>query len=112
MEILRICLEEQLLKKYCMIAFNIAKNPKYPKCVEYQRRIASMFYKFFNINSFDSAFNGEIISNQCPLDLACVAKVCDRNQKELAEELRKSIIRNLKSEKCTHLLGTIFRVLI
>ena len=86
-------------------AFNISKNPKYQKCDEYQRRIVSMFYKFFNKKS-------SVISNQCPLDLACVAKVCDRNQKELAEELRKSIIRNLKSEKCTHLLKKIFRVLI
>ena len=63
-----------------MKAFNIAKDPKYD---EYQSRLVSMLYKFFwyeNISGSD--IKNEIISN-----------------KELADELRKPIIRNFNKRK-------------
>ena len=53
--------------------FNIAKNPKYG---EYQSSFASMGYKFFDKETAYGAIKNEIISN-----------------KELAEEIRKPIIR-------------------
>ena len=57
-------------------AFNIAKNPKYDRC---QRRyLASMVYKFFDEKTSGGTIKNEIMSN-----------------KELAEELNKSIIRKL-----------------
>ena len=60
-------------------AFDIAKNPKYHG---YQRGLSSMVYTFF-----DKKASGSGMSN-----------------KELAEELYKSIFENLKKEKYTHLL--------
>ena len=46
MEILKICLEEQLPIKYQSDkAFNTAKNSKYN---EYQKGLASMIYKLYN----------------------------------------------------------------
>ena len=56
-------------------AFNIAKDPKYD---EYQRGLTSMVYKFFNKKS-----TGNGIKSMAP------------NQ-QLAEELRKPIIRKLE----------------
>ena len=53
-------------------AFNIAKNPKHDG---YQRRLASMVYKFFYEKKSGSGIKNENISN-----------------KELAEESHKSII--------------------
>ena len=53
--------------------FNIAKNPKYD---EYQRRFASMVYKYFDKKSTGSGVN-------IPLEF----------NKELAKELHKPIIR-------------------
>ena len=60
-------------------AFNIAKNPKYDG---YQRGLASTVYKFFDKKATSGAIKNEIISN-----------------KELAEELRKPIIRKFKKRK-------------
>ena len=57
-------------------AFNITKNPKYDR---YQRRLASMVYNFFDKKSKGSGIN-------IPLDF----------NEQLAEELHKPIIRNLK----------------
>ena len=59
-------------------AFNIAKNPKYD---EYQRRLASMVYKFFDKKSSGSG-----------------AKSMPQNQ-QLVEELHKPIIRKFKKRK-------------
>ena len=61
-------------------AFNIAKNLKYDG---YQRGLASMVYKFFDKKSADSSVN--IDANKSAF-----------NNKKLAEELHKSIIRKLK----------------
>ena len=58
-------------------AFNIAKNPKYDV---YQRGLASMVYKFFNKNSKGSS----VVNNEIKENL------------QLAKELRKPTIRNLK----------------
>ena len=57
-------------------AFNITKNPKYD---EYQRRLASMVYNFFDKKTSGGAEN---MSNQ-----------------ELAEELHKPIIRKFEKRK-------------
>ena len=59
-------------------AFNIAKDPKYDG---YQRRLASLVYKFSD-KSYDSGIKNENISN-----------------KELAEELHKPIIRKFNNRK-------------
>ena len=59
-------------------AFNIAKNPK---CDGYQSGLASMVYKFFDKKFVSSGINRHA-NNENPL--------------ELAEELRKPIIRKFK----------------
>ena len=64
-------------------AFNIAKNPKYDG---YQSRLASVIYNFFERNALCGTFKNGIISN-----------------KELPEELRKTIIKNFEKRK-VHLL--------
>ena len=63
-------------------AFDIAQNLKYGG---YQRRLASIFYNFFNKNTSGSGIKN--IPN-----------------KELAEELHKLIIRKFNKRKYTHLL--------
>ena len=69
-------------------AFNIAKNPKYDG---YQRGLASMVYKFLDEKSAGTGVNihenNKIKQNHRPLDLAT---------HQLAEELRKPIIRKFK----------------
>ena len=60
-------------------ALNIAKNPKYDG---YQKGPASMVYKFFSKKSTGSGVNIEVKHNE-----------------QLAEELYKPIIRNLKKRK-------------
>ena len=60
-------------------AFSIAKNPKYDR---YQRRLASMVYKFFDKKTSGSGIKNKIISNE-----------------ELTEVLHKSIIRKFKIRK-------------
>ena len=64
-------------------AFNIAKNPKYDG---YQSRLASVIYNFFERNALCGTFKNGIISN-----------------KELPEELRKTIIKHFEKRK-VHLL--------
>ena len=64
-------------------AFNIAKNPKYDG---YQSRLASAIYNFFERNALCGTFKNGIISN-----------------KELPEELRKTIIKHFEKRK-VHLL--------
>ena len=59
--------------------FNIAKHPKYDG---YQRGLASMVPKFFNKKTSGGTVKNQIISN-----------------KELAEELHKSIIREFNKRK-------------
>ena len=86
MEILKINRRTAADKALRDKAFNIAKDPKYDG---YQRGIASMIYKFFTktsgwatrlANKFE--IKNEIISN-----------------KELAEELHKSIIKKFEKRK-------------
>ena len=74
-------------------AFNIAKNPKYDG---YQRGLASMVYKFFDKKSKGSG----VVNNEIKQNL------------QLAKELHKTIIRNLKKEQFIQDLKTIFRVSI
>ena len=76
-------------------AFNIAKNPKCDGC---QRGIDSMVCKFFDKKTSGSVIKNENISNQSPLDLACLANVSDRTR-ELAEELHKPIIKKFNKRK-------------
>ena len=59
--------------------FNIAKNPKYDG---YQRRLASMVYKFFDKKTSGSGIKNDNISS-----------------KEWAEELHKPIIRKFKKRQ-------------
>ena len=60
-------------------AFNIAKDPKYDG---YKRGLASMVYKCFHKRSFGSGIKNENMSDQ-----------------QLAQELRKPIIRKFNSRK-------------
>ena len=69
-------------------AFNIANNRK---CHEYQRGLASVVYKFFDKKSAGSGVNITLESNE-----------------ELAEELRKPIIKKLKKKQFIQDLKTIF----
>ena len=59
--------------------FNIAKNPKYDG---YQKGLASMVYRFFGKNAIVGAVKHETIQN-----------------KELAKELQKPIIRKFEKRK-------------
>ena len=67
-------------KIYKKKAFNIAKDPKYDG---YQRRLASMVYKFFDKISEGSGVN---------------TKITPQNQ-QLAEELHKPIIKKIEKRK-------------
>ena len=73
-------------------SFNIAKNSKYDG---YQRELASMVYTFFDKKSKGSGVN-------IPLEF----------NEQLAKELHKLIIRNLKNKKFILYLQIIFGVLI
>ena len=87
-------------KIFCDKAFNIAKNPKYDG---YQRGLTSIVYNFFDkkfASLADKSATRSGIKNK---------KV---SKKELAEELHKPLIKNSRKEKYTHLLYTIFGVLI
>ena len=77
-------------------AFKIASNPKYDG---YQRRLASMVYKFFD-------------KKPALLDKSKGNGIINEPNYQLANELHKPIIRNLKQRKFIHILKTIFRVLI
>ena len=78
MEILKILLEEQLLIKYCVIKHLILLNTK---CDGYQRRLASMVYKFFDNKTSGSGIKNGNTSDQHPSDLAA---------QQLAEELHNT----------------------
>ena len=67
-------------------AFNIAKNPKYDR---YQRRLASMVYKFFDKKTKDSGFT---LANK-----SAIKSILQNEQ--LAEELHKPIIRKFKKRE-------------
>ena len=69
-------------------AFKIASNPKYDG---YQRALASMVYKFFDKKSSGRAIKAE-------------------PNYQLANELHRKIIRNLREEKFIYFLETIFGV--
>ena len=76
MEMLRICLERQLLRKcYHDKAFNIAKNVNYDR---YPIGLASMVIS----DTSDIAVKSEIMSNQ-----------------KLSEELQKAIIKKFEKRK-------------
>ena len=77
-------------------AFNIAKDPKYDG---YQRGLASIVYKFFGSKSEGSS--AKHVNTKITLQ-----------NEQLAEELHKPIIRNLKKEKYIQYLKIIFGVLI
>ena len=81
-------------------AFNIAKNPKYDG---YQRGLASVVYKFFDKKFAllaDKSTAGGVVKSKHMLN------------QQLAEELHKPIIKNLKIVKYIHHLKTISGVLI
>ena len=75
-------------------AFNIDKDPKHDR---YQRRFASIVYKFFDKKSAGSSVNVHA-NNEHPLDLT--------------EELHKPIFTKFKKEQFIQDLKTIFGVLI
>ena len=73
-------------------AFNIAKNPKYHG---YQIGIASMVFK-----CFDKKTCGRAIKDKT------------KQNRQLANELHKPLIRKFEKKKYIHHLKTIFEVLI
>ena len=83
-EILRIYLELVLHHK----GFNIAKNPKYDR---YQKRLASMVYNFLIKDLLIVVLN---------------VKLCWTNNYQ--KNYTNKLLENLKNEKYTHLLKTIF----
>ena len=80
--------------------FNITKIPKYD---EYQRGFTSMVYKYFYKKSTSLANKFAKGSG---------FKSAFKQNEQLAEELHKPIIKNLKKETYILLLKTIFGVLM
>ena len=81
-------------------AFNIAKNPQYDG---YQRGLASKVYKFFDKKSAllpDKSVSGSGVNVEV------------KHNEQLAKELHKPIIRNLKKEQFILDLKIIFGELI
>ena len=82
------------------ITFSIAKNSKYDG---YQRDIASMVHKLF-----DKKVSGGAATFTRSETLATRNKYANKNEnisnKELAEELHKTIIKKFKKKKYSHLL--------
>ena len=72
--------------------YDIASNPKYDS---YQRGLASMVYKFFD-------------SKVAPLDKKTMSGKVIGNNKILAEELHKLVIKKLIKEKYIHNLKVIY----
>ena len=70
-------------------AFNIAEDPKYDG---YQRGLASMVYKFFDKKSKGSS----------------IAIKCVSQNQQLAKNFINPLLKNLKKEKCTQHLKTMF----
>ena len=88
-------------KIFCDKAFNTAKNPKHDG---YQRGLASMVYKYFEHKSAllarSKTLRSRTVATQAMWDkFASSIKNEDISSKELAEELRKSIIRKSKKRK-------------
>ena len=81
MEILKVYLGTAAGKILQDKAFNIATNPRYDR---YERSLASMIFKFFDKKTAGSAVIDEIMQN-----------------KELAEQLHKPVIRKLGKSKST-----------
>ena len=73
-------------------AFNIAKDPKYDG---YQRGFASVVYKVFDKKTSGSSIENKNISVE-----------------ELGENYTNQLLETLMKEKYTHLLSTIFGMLI
>ena len=89
-----IKISEKVLKDK---AFKISSNPKYNG---YQRRLASMVYKFFDKKS--ASFNKSSGSG-----------IANEPNYQLSNELHKPVLRKFKKkENCIHFLKTIFGVLI
>ena len=81
-------------------AFDVAKNPKYDR---YQRGLASMVYKFFDKKS--ALFTRpETLATRDKSASSSGIKNENMLNKELAEELRKPIIRKFKIERYTSFL--------
>ena len=57
-----------------------------------------MVFQLFNKKTSSSGIKKENMSDQRPLDLACVVKVSDRTR-QLAEEIHKPIIRKFNKRK-------------
>ena len=72
-------------------AFNIVKNPKYDVC---QRGLASMVYKFFDKNS--PLLSDKSVADSSVNTQAEPVQNTYANNKQLAEELNKSIIKKVK----------------
>ena len=71
---------KDLARRTASKAHNIAKNPKYDG---YQRRLASMFYKFFDKKS---ASGSDVANNEIKQNL------------QFAEEIHKPVITNFKKK--------------
>ena len=89
-------------------AFNIGKNLKYDG---YQCRIASMVHKFFDKKTYATRARSDTLRSKTLATRATPNKFAGSgikneniSNKELAEELYKPIIRNLKKEKYNHVL--------
>ena len=84
-------------------AFSIAKNPKYDK---YQHGFASMVYKCFDEKTSGGAATLARLETLAARATRNKSAIKNKNisNKELAEELHKSININLRKERYTHLL--------
>ena len=85
-------------------AFDMAKNPKYDV---YQRGLASMVYKLFDkTTSATYAWLDTLATRAMQATRNKFAGSGIKNEnissKELAEELRKQLLKNLRKEKYTH----------
>ena len=89
-------------------AFNIAKNPKYDG---YQRGLASMFYKFVDKKSSNTHAQSETLGTPNKFASGTAKSEILPNQ-EVAKVLQNQLLESFKNEKYTHLLNTIFEILI
>ena len=94
MEVLGVCLEEQLLIKYCSTKHLILLKVQnvmdiYTDVIQY---LINFLTKIFGV------IKSEIMTNERTLDLARVAKFSDR-MRQLAEEVHKPIIKKFEKRK-------------
>ena len=101
MEILRICIEEQILIEYYMIKH--LKLLKIQNIMNINVNLIRWFINFLIKNS-----NGSAVTQ---VDKS-VIKTEFMTKLQLAEELHNQLLEKLKNEKYTHLLKTTFWVLI